>query len=291
MSIKWIEISLREILRTFGRILDDMAPSVIYEAIAELKESKEKFETQSRQTHHPGRNPEPWGYSIDSRRPLRFKESSAKGAKGCWADLCGFVHWADDPVPIRQSIHLRLWSRDPDLVLREDWDSEDVFARIAKDGGGARVLLRCHSDRANPDQQGPLYHLQFGGGAGDAEVCWHPSSIRLPRLAYPPMDLVLACQMVAANLYWSDYSDRRDWPEWRGAVLESQRHLLSRYYECCYRCVTKGEPLDSVPSCVGEFRVRVGTQPADAWPGSPPVATFWAATLEPVNPQTHKASR
>ena len=39
------------------------------------------------------------------------------------------------------------------------------------------------------------------------------------------------------------------------------------------------EALDSVPPCVGEFRVRVGAQPADAWPRLSPCCQLLGSNI------------
>ena len=37
------------------------------------------------------------------------------------------------------------------------------------------------------------------------EVCWLSESVDRPRIAHPPFDLLLACEMVAANFFTSEY--------------------------------------------------------------------------------------
>lgn len=230
MSMEWIKRGLRELKISLRPILDGISSQVIDEAIAELGMSKQRFDKQKNQTHHPGKRVEPWGYRIHRHRPLRFIRSQAKGAEGCWVDLSGWVVWEEGNLPADYCLHLRLWSDDPNFACRPEWDADEVVDRMS-DG---RVMLRCHFDLASPGPHGPRFHLQFGGDASADEVCWFPSRIRLPRLAYPPVDLILACQLVAANFYWEEYERFRGTSEWRSAILNSQTHLLARYYEECH---------------------------------------------------------
>lgn len=235
MSIQWIAGGLDQIVRSFRRILADDAPSVIEEAKAELKRSKAKFDELIGKTHHPGLSIEPWGYQIYPDHALRFRPSKAKGGEGLVADLCGYVLWRQEgDWPVSQCLHLRLWSSDENQIWRSEWDAEDVLHMVSGKTPPERVMFRCHFDQANSGQQGPQYHIQFGGNASADEACWFSSSIRLPRLIYPPMDLVLACQLIAANFYWEEYIQFREEAQWVNAIRGSQKDLLARYYEQCH---------------------------------------------------------
>jgi len=236
MNISWIERSLREVKRDFRPILDDSAEDVIDEAIAELLTSKSLFEQYQGKTHHPGLAIKPWGYRIHPEAPLRFRESKDIKGHHVWTDLYCTMLWEEEGAePVEQVIHMRVWSDSPDLIYRVDWDSTDVFDKLASQPRlpSRRVMFRYHFDRANIDQPGPKYHLQFGGSARGDELCWFPEVIKLPRLAYPPMDLILACQSVAANFHWKEYNEFRKTPEWISVLRKSQSYLLRDYYQGC----------------------------------------------------------
>jgi len=104
----------------------------------------------------------------------------------------------------------------------------DVF------GSDGKVLIRHHVDLANfkPDQQafqpGPLFHLQFGGHtpkqSRDFEV-----PIKEPRWPCFPMDLVLVCELVVANFYPDKWASLQRNPNWRDAVIASQRFCISPF--------------------------------------------------------------
>ena len=230
MNVEGIKFGLREIKRDFKRILDDNTVSVIDEAVTRLESTKAQFETRRNQSHDPRLSPKPWGYWIDPNYPLRFEPRKIRGIN-LWVDVYCRVFWEEEgALPVEQCIHLRVWSDEIDYIYREDWDSEDVFDRLTERG---RVMFRCHFDLADLGQLGPEYHLQFGGNPQSDELCWLPEFMNLPRLPYPPVDLLLVCQLIAANFYWDEYAEFRETPEWRHALRRSQQYLLEDYYQGC----------------------------------------------------------
>lgn len=243
MNAGQVKAGLQELKRSFRSMLAPGAEHVIDSAIAGLEESRRRFDERTRQTHHPGLRPEPWGYRIYPGMPLVFKQSEAIRELRLWVDLYGTVLWAQEgAMPACQVIHVRVWDSS-DYVFRPEWDSEDICDRLThperrRDG---RVMLRCHFDLANPSQLGPRYHLQVGGRAQGDEFCWFPETIALPRLAYPPVDLLLICQLIAANFYWEDYQEFRDDPAWKGRLRASQEHLLRDYYGSCVTAIDGGQ--------------------------------------------------
>ena len=64
-----------------------------------------------------------------------------------------------------QELVLRIWSADEAIMYREQYDSELIGELVTARSNPLkeRVMLRCHFDLANPNQDGPLYHLQIGG--------------------------------------------------------------------------------------------------------------------------------
>ena len=229
MNTTWIKFGLWEIKRNFSSILDDDAERILDDAVAELDATKKKFEERQGKTHDSRLAPEPWGYRIYPDNPLCFKPRTI-GGLNLWVDLYCTVLWEkEEELPVKQDIHLRVWSDEIDYIYRPDWDSKVVYNRLTE----GRVMLRCHFDLANPNQDGPKYHFQFGGNPRGNELCWFPEVIKLPRLPYPPMDLILVCQLIAANFYWKDYIEFQETPEWKSALRRSQAYLLKGYYEGC----------------------------------------------------------
>ena len=246
MSIGWIKTGLQQIPKFFRRVLDDSVDYVIPEAIAELESSKRLFDNYSRRTDNPQIVPNHWGYRIRPEQPLRFRPSRAIKGLPLWVDVYCTVRWRDEKSPpVEQVIHLRVWSNEERYIYREDWDSQSILEQLTDGDTGdmKRVLLRCHFDLANSGQHGPRYHLQFGGEAREDELCWFPGILNLPRFAYPPMDLILICQMITANFYWEEYEKLRESPEWLGVLRNSQKYLLRGYYQECLEALDRENSL------------------------------------------------
>lgn len=245
MNATRIEVGLKEIRRSFGGTLAPGGDDVIQWCIAELQDSRQRYDERTRRTHDPTLRATPWGYSIHPQAPLVFKASTAIEGLDLWVDLFGSVRWCEEgAMPVEQVIHLRVWDRS-DHTYRPEWDSVDVCEELTSPDRPqpGRVMLRCHFDLANTGQDGPQHHLQVGGAAAQQELCWLPAIVDLPRLIYPPMDLVLVCQLVAANFYPQEYERLKEDPTWTGVLRDSQEHLLTEYYRSCIRAVDKGESL------------------------------------------------
>jgi len=235
MSIDRLEMGLRVLHKTFRRILDDQAQHVIENAITQLQVSHQRYEQFRRRTDNPNLRVPDWGYTIYPENPLRFRPSATPRGIRPRIDIYCEARWREDPLrPTRNVIHMRLWSDEIDYCWREDWDSQTVFDKLTNDG---RVLARWHFDLSNPEQQGPRHHLQFGGNQQANELCWLIEEVDLPRFPFPPMDLVLACQLVAATFFWQEYLGRREDPLWTGVVREAERTFLRPYYDHCLAAI------------------------------------------------------
>jgi len=240
MRVNSIKASLQRLKMIFRNIWEDGAEVVIDGAVAELERSKKTFDERRGKTHHPGLESTLWGYRIYPTFPLCFKRSLAMKGIPCWLDLYCKMLWKDEEeLPVQQDITVRLWSNELDYIYREDWDSPKIWDGLTD----ARVMARWHFDLANPGQDGPKYHLQFGGNAREKEWYWFPEIISLPRFTYPPMDLILICQMIAANFYYEDYSQLRKTPEWMSIVRKSQTHLALEYYQSCVTAIERERSL------------------------------------------------
>jgi len=247
MRVNQIKTGLQEVKRNFQVILDDRASFVIDEAITELEISKKKFDEWERKTHAPGRGPQSWGYSISPNKPLRFIQSKVIKGQNIWADLFCKVSWKkEEEMPIEQNVCLRVWSDSlDDFAYRADMDSEKVLEKLTNPNHpfDGRVMFRCHFDLADEKQLNPKYHLQFGGNPQVEELCWFPEALKLPRFAFPPMDLILVCQLIAANFYWEEYNQFRETPEWMNALRNSQERLLKNYYKDCFNAINQERSL------------------------------------------------
>lgn len=247
MKVSQIKKSLQELKRNFQDILDDSTLPIIDEAITEVDISKKKFDEWERKTHAPGKGPQSWGYIISPDKPLRFIPSKVVKGQNIWVDLFCEVSWKkEEEMPIKQQVCLRIWSDSlNDFAYRPDMDSEKILDKLTNPNHpfNARVMFRCHFDLASEKQPGPKYHLQFGGNAREYELCWFPEALKLPRLAFPPMDLILVCQLIAANFYWEEYNQFRETPEWMNALRNSQEQLLKNYYKDCFNAINQERSL------------------------------------------------
>ena len=89
-------------------------------------------------------------------------------------------------------------------------------------------VCRWPLDRANTNQNGPLFHLQYGGhlpGFRDREMPFDE-----PRWCHPPMELGLLCEMITANFFHAQWvKSLRDDLSWCRAVQSLQRLCYSAY--------------------------------------------------------------
>lgn len=93
-----------------------------------------------------------------------------------------------------------------------------------------RLLERHHIDLANRHQEGPTWHLQYGGNPPDhpkPETHW----LDPPRWAVPPFDLALMLETVAFNFYYDKWRDLNEHGEWLRAVKAAEDLSIRHYAE------------------------------------------------------------
>ena len=231
--------SLETVDSRLRSILDDRAGSVIAEAKSMLTESKRAFDENRRQGRQE-RPVRPWGFKIYPANPLRFKETNVDGLK-IRVDLYLSSYWEDHPAerPTDLSVVVRVWSLDPHVYFREQWDAGRLAEACRVDTG--RVMLRFHFDLAHPQQPGPHYHVQVGGNARPEEMHWFPEALSVPRMIHMPMDLLLAAELIAATFYPDAYESIRREPAWTGSRKVSQQHLLEGYFRQALAAVRGNE--------------------------------------------------
>ena len=230
---------LNSIRDRMQRILAGNAGQILGEAAEQVRGSADKAKKQYRAK--PRSNPT-WGFSISAERPLEFREVESKGLR-FRVDLYCDLAWTHPSGAIAspRNLVVRVWSRETALIFRPEWDSEQVRQRIHEPRG--RVMLRHHFDLANQGQEGPTYHVQTGGGARGNEVCWLLEAVDLPRIAHPPFDLLLACEMIAANFFPAEYRQIRKDPTWVGSLRVAQESCYRQYFEQCNGAITANESL------------------------------------------------
>jgi hypothetical protein len=235
MTEKDVIASLQAIQSELRNILNSDAPGVIDSAIYKLQKSKERYDETRIQTHLPEHSkPDDWALVVSQARPLRFQPIPCNGHT-LLPDVFCELRWEGTGRLVKQDIALRVWSLDLDLSYREDWDSIKIFDHLYEVDSSERVIFRCHFDLANFQQPGPVNHLQIGGNGEMKEKSWFPQSVKIPRFAHPPMDLLLVCQMVAANFFPAEYSRVKKSPGWYRRVSESEQFFWKAYYERCQK--------------------------------------------------------
>jgi hypothetical protein len=233
MILADVERCLRTIGNSLKPILSGNASQILEEAIRTVQASHEISQSDRKQKR---KKPRRWGYSISPARPLEFQDCSISEYKAS-VDLFGSFWWPPEAhsPPVEQNLTIRIWSRDSNLSFREKWDSEGVKQAIQKTN--RRVISRFHFDLANSSQPGPKYHLQLGGVPHDNECCWIPKAVDLPRLAHPPVDIALACQIIAANFFPNKYEGIKTDPSWWATIRGAQHSFFGDYFQLCNRVI------------------------------------------------------
>lgn len=236
IEARHVEQGLETVGNRLTAILDYRAPVVIAQARSMLRQSQREHAESTRQGRRE-RSIRPWGYRIDPEDPLRFRETVVDGAR-IQVDLVLKAFWGSEPAhqPAELNVVLRVWSLDPHIYFREEWDAGEMAERVYPDRG--RVMLRLHFDLANAGQPGPHFHLQVGGNPWPEELHWFPKALRVPRVLHTPMDLVLASELVAATFYPTEFERIRREDSWRISRNTSQEHLLTSYFRDAFEAVS-----------------------------------------------------
>ncbi len=99
--------------------------------------------------------------------------------------------------------------------------------------------LDCHiinEGDGDPEHCHPLYHFQYGGdailGVYESDEYSFGSSLFLesPRLAYPPMDIILGINFVLSQFYGDYWREVTKNSKYNSLVRESQQRLWKPYY-------------------------------------------------------------
>ena len=85
--------------------------------------------------------------------------------------------------------------------------------------------------------------MQIGGVPNDDELCWHPKSFDIPRIVHYPMELFLACQLVAINFFPAKYHDIKQEISWNRQLLSTQKNILLDYFRECVQTIQDNKSL------------------------------------------------
>jgi hypothetical protein len=92
-------------------------------------------------------------------------------------------------------------------------------------------ISRWHVDLANTNQEGPLYHLQFGGHWPNQPDRTNDFPLSIPRWNIMPMDIVLMSELVVANFFPEHWVELCKSPGWNVMIRESQKLCFTPLYE------------------------------------------------------------
>ena len=155
------------------------------------------------------RNATSWSVAIERDRPVTFARVKDKAGEQMVISLSAkgisIVQADDDQPPFTE-----------------------LDVAIAIEDLAGQPVCRWHLDRANPDQPGPLFHLQFGGHQPGQRVS--DFTLKEPRWCHPPMEVALLCEVILANFFEKIWSESlRDDLAWCRAIQVFQRLCYSAY--------------------------------------------------------------
>ncbi|MDP8942554.1 MAG: hypothetical protein M3N16_00285 [Actinomycetota bacterium] len=117
--------------------------------------------------------------------------------------------------------------------VAEDWEAAPMQACVLAleilDTSG-ELLERHHIDLANALQDGPAWHLQYGGNSRNfpkPKTQW----LGPPRWAVPPADLALMLETVAFNFYYHKWQELNGDGNWLRAVKRAEDLSMRHYVE------------------------------------------------------------
>jgi hypothetical protein len=202
-------MSIAQVLLEHG-IVDDQGCSVLQRAGIALKRKKHASD---------------WDFEISVGEPVTFSEVPSGSG-----------------TAIRPRIMARI-AVDQSHQSKPPFTSLDIALEI--DDATANLLSRWHLDLANSTadgwQDGPLIHLQYGGYSRHKELQVH--TLSEPRWCHPPMEIVLLCELVAANFYRDKWVEFRETPSWAGAIKLYERLCYTNYLALLTKhLATSGSP-------------------------------------------------
>jgi len=213
--------------RFAGGILDNDASLVLDQVISQLEATSQNSKSTSQ--------PCTWAFAISPRRPLRFVKSEDEGRVQpdifCRLLGPGTLGWPHES----QELVIRIWSVDQTLSYRPELDAKSIEDWLTLQREPHRVILRLHFDRANKGQNGTIFHLQVGGNPieDQKEKSWSCGLPDLPRIPIPPMDLILACELIIANFFQDEFKKLCKDPEWCAVVRRAEQRTIKRYFDRC----------------------------------------------------------
>lgn len=231
-------MSVAEIIRDIETLERHLQPILVGDSVQVLEQARAQlmaFEKTTRRRARKNREQLPWEIRITSERSLKFRQSWDE--KRLQPDLfCRLIGPGEEGWPFqRQEFVIRVWSLDDGLSYRCEFDGNSIREWLKTQSKPDRVLFRFHFDRAEKGAKGTLFHLQVGGKPVEEarEMCWFTGLPGLPRIPAPPMDLFMACELVAANFFNDHFERLCEEPEWLAIIRRAEQRTVAKYYQMC----------------------------------------------------------
>jgi len=173
-----------------------------------------------------------WRYSVEASRPLSFAP----------LEHAQLNEWIVPEVYV-------------DIEVEESKSTDGVppFKKLVatfelKELDTGKIKVKSHIDLANKNestlkyQEGPLFHLQFGGHS-PGNLRDEENKLKEPRWAHPPMDLILLCETVIANFYPDKWAKIKTQPAWQQLIHTSQILCYRYYFEKINECLSNEKPI------------------------------------------------
>jgi hypothetical protein len=144
-----------------------------------------------------------------------------------------FVLPGHNPVRIDLSGNLSFRRMRPEKA--DGWEARPLLSSTVTlelvDLANERLLERHHHDLANPGQDGPIWHLQYGGNPAGTVESLPTSWIDPPRWAMSPMDLTLLGEMIVYNFFRAEWDELNARGDWVRLILDVEQLVMSRFAE------------------------------------------------------------
>jgi hypothetical protein len=168
-------------------------------------------------------------YTIEETKPINFVQTSSKKleqiAPRVYIDVAVKLPAKNDVPPFNRLV-----------TVIEVWD-------ISKN----KLQSRWHIDLANrfdngTYQAGPLFHLQ-GGGHKPQGNRQEELKVSIPRWPFPPMELILTCEIIIANFYPDKWEKIRNQKKWRELIQVAQSMCYPVYFQRVQNCLEQNQSI------------------------------------------------
>lgn len=156
-----------------------------------------------------------WSYSVTPTDPIRFCPAITKKI--------------DHILPSLQAT-LGVIGRQQDEI-KGFFSALNITLEFHYEG---KLLDRWHIDLANDHQAGPVFHLQHGGHSSGSTDRGSEGKLSAPRWMHPPMDIILACELVVANFFQANWLRLRKNPTWIALIREAESFCYTDYFNTLY---------------------------------------------------------